>query len=152
MSAEALALLDRMDGFITSSFTDPTDTVPPTFFLEETDHSLKIVVTPWGNEAERQIMLGMLRRSMLDSGVVRYGVMSEVWVASQSSDPDVNLIEPRHRSDRTEAIALIVVERDGTVLHGQRTIGRADDGSPVLAPLDRDGDAVGSLTTLFQAA
>lgn len=130
---ELLALLSQ---FAETSFEDE-GIVAPLFHAVTEDGEQMIYMTPWGDGKSKARILKELRKQFAKKRVVRYGVVSEVWLAGY--DPSTPMVVPSARQDRQEAVLIATVAPPEIVL-ARRDIVRPWDGSKAhLRPLAFEG-------------
>jgi hypothetical protein len=90
------------------------------FCTENASGERFIYLCPWRNEAEKSALLMVLRDQFQRTGVKRYVLASETWMAQQDGttqpgDPGFQM--PRDRPDRIEALMVVGVDPEaGEVL------------------------------------
>ena len=125
---ELLALLSQ---FAETSFEEQGQ-VPPLFHAITEDGEHLLYMTPWEDGKAKAKMLKMVRAEFARKHVVRYGYVSEVWLAGYDAPPRVL---PSERPDRKEAVVVAIVAPPRVTL-ARRDIVRPWDGTKAyLGPL-----------------
>jgi hypothetical protein len=113
------------------------------------------VVTRWENDNDKVAAVEFIKKLIKERNVIRFGFMSEVWVAYEDKDEPSGIM-PSERPDRKEAIMVIVEDHDGFAEFGSMEITRDSDGSPVLGQYEKkagpgvDGVITGRFFNLFE--
>jgi hypothetical protein len=91
----------------------------PTWVLVTRDHKLKLVPTPWRDEAEKQQYAGAVRALMREKHVVFYSFVTEAWTATlkreewdEETDRPLDHIPARERPDRQEVVIACAASKD----------------------------------------
>lgn len=100
----------------------------PAFIGFLSDDSSMVVLTPWGNEAEKASAVEKVSEIFSEKGVTSYAHVSEVWLRSFDRAPPPGTMVSDYE-DREEGVVVLAVDRDGI---DQRVflIARPMDGSP----------------------
>jgi hypothetical protein len=108
------ALMVMASDFIEKTVVGSKTQLSPTWIVPMPDDELHVVVTPWANHFERQVMLAEIRRLLRDTGAPAYAIVSEVWLTTHkgTSWPEDGP-EPRLDPQRQEKVAAYAVARSG---------------------------------------
>lgn len=108
------------------------------FIAEDHDGAIHHIMTPWCGEEEKVAMLRVIRHLFHEKRVVRYVLLSEVWMVNRTGAPAPDDPPPRECEDRTEHLQFLLVDSDGTCSMVSREIIRPMEGGlPTLAdPVD----------------
>lgn len=139
MTMSADELLAALSQFAETSFEDE-GVVAPMFHAVTEDGEQMIYMTPWSDEKSKAMMLQALRKQFSERRVVRYGVVSEVWLAGYDGPASAPVaVMPRDRPDRQEAVVIAIIAPPQVVV-ARRDIVRPWDGSAAhLGPLVTQG-------------
>jgi hypothetical protein len=128
-------LLEMMSDFAEHTFATQGSLMPMFHGMTADDKGI-VLMTPWGDEDEKAILVERVRQIFAEHKVVRYAMLSEVWIATHQG-PGMPTVMPRDRPDREEAVTLLVIEPPKKPVMARRKIVRPWDGSkPHLAPLE----------------
>jgi len=111
--------------------------VMPAFFAEDAKGDLACYMTPWQDDKEKQKIVAFLRATFVINGVVQYVHVSESWMAEYKKDPskDNNYIPPSQRKDRREALVLVGVDHEKTLMATAFINNLADSKKRTVEPL-----------------
>jgi hypothetical protein len=147
-------LAEFLAGFVEQRFKRSRD-VEPMFVGIKPNGEHLICPTPWRDEAEKVALLEALRIVFKAAGVVRYGMVSEVWLARYRPEEvpagRQPAVLPRDRQDKAEAVMIAVVEPGRPVLTTTREVIRPWDGGPAhLGPPDTHEGFTGRMVELLE--
>jgi hypothetical protein len=105
--------------------------VLPLCHAETANGDVHVIGLPWEGPDGKSLMLDTLRDQFEKTGIVRYGIMSEAWLAmyhpGSAPYPEV---PPSKREDRVEVISIGAADQDGNRLHVAHRIERDTSGHP----------------------
>ena len=135
MDARLRALAERMMRFASEHF-DHAGEVSPMWHAVDTDGNCTIVATPWGTNAEKDMIAQGLRVMFKERNITHYGLMTEAWMATAKSMDDIPYGSLEHVKGRKEIIMVTVenAAHESITLH--REIIRPKDGEPYLKPIE----------------
>lgn len=116
------------------------------------DRDIRLIAANWSDPMEKHATLHALTATLRDSGAVRVAFLGKSWAARASADPAVAGLRVSQRSDRSEIVHVLCIERHKPPVGRWFDILRpADGGKPTLVedtdPVDVGG---GWLTTLLE--
>jgi hypothetical protein len=139
-SVDAERFLEFLSGYAEEQFRR-TGLVLPMFDGVAADGERIIVPAPWRDEADKVAILRVVRTVFRLKGVVRYGMLSEGWMAAydpkEMKGSEKPKVMPRDRQDRKEAVVIAVVEPPVTLFGTREIIRPWDGGKPTLGPFNR---------------
>jgi hypothetical protein len=105
------------------------DQISPMWALVDTKKQVTLIVSPWGNDDEKDAIVTAVKAKMKQDGTVMYAHIAEAWMAKVSlDDPDKLMkIRPSEREDKEEVIIVTVNDHLDTVM-GMLSIERDDQG------------------------
>lgn len=114
MSADLDALLELAGAHARTVLVDMKEAeLPPTFLMiAEGEHIF--MPAPWRDEDEKRMVLGAVRAIMKESGVTRYSMVSEAWIAIQPEGWKPGMPQgplPGDRPDRKEVVFAIAADK-----------------------------------------
>ena len=116
---------------------NPTASIVQTCLIFREDGEQVAVPCGWGNEFERQLMVGILRATMIAESAVRYAIWSEVWMVTGGFPDDYRHGDLARSPDRVEAVFTLVVEASGAMaVRLQKIIRGKNGGVRRLEPLE----------------
>lgn len=84
--------------------------------------------TPWRDEHEKAIFLDAIRRIIRRDPPAHYSIFSEVWRIERDARPGPDSPPPSECDDRTEAVMVLTIGRDGYRRDTFLPISRGSDG------------------------
>lgn len=128
----------------------------PMIHAENDAGQAMFITTPWTNDEEKSNALEAIRILFRDNAVVRYGIITEAWMAwygpkEVPKDGSWPITKPRERKDRIEVLNIVTADIDGNQCNRSYKIDRNGNGIPSVGgmlPLE-DGFQMGRLTELL---
>lgn len=132
----------------------PGDEIRPFIMMILPEGREVVMPFQWADEAERRIVLALLRRIVQTVNPVRYAIVNEGWHASYPVGSDLRdptVARPMDRPDRVEVVSTIAVQRDGKALMRVQKMIRGEAGTVIrLEPMTGIDAAGGDFTTLYR--
>ena len=128
---------------------EPDAQIIPTWVLYGKDIPVTLIATPWEDEDDKDMMIGLMRQLMKAKGVDCYSFLSEAWTASEDVRNPIGL-EPRKREDRREVVLITACSRESARLAIYEIKRGPDARVTELVFEDAVGQSGGRLSNLLQ--
>lgn len=130
------ALMEHMKSFAQTAFTDSGSIMPMWTLISENGQIIP-VVSPFGDDSEKQLTVVVIRRMIVEFNVVMIGFMAETWIVDSKDDPTITNetmhdITPSQHPQRREGIMLVVENIYGKSAFGSFEINRDQDEKATL--------------------
>lgn len=126
-------ILEKLNEFAVAALNGMGSLPMNVFLMSTAEGKCAMAPVGWANDQERTEALQVVRDAMVLAKIVRYGVVSEAWVAKYD-DGQSRDVRPSQREDRSEVIMIVSVDpaAETPVLHRILPIERDADGKIVL--------------------
>lgn len=85
----------------------------PSWLLQNQDGERVLIMTPWANDFEKQLILAHIRKAMRKQQTISYSLLVETWAAFYPNFKEGQpYVRPSKREDREELV--MVIATDGT--------------------------------------
>lgn len=93
-----------------AEIAERTDEIMPHFIGSDGADKINIYMTPWRDEADKVLVLAMLRAKFAEDGIVRYALVSETWAVLRDVNGPKEHRMPMDCPDRQERLMVMGVE------------------------------------------
>lgn len=123
----------------------------PTWWIQFDNGPGEMIVTPWGDEAEKLAVVEHIKKKLKDPHARNYAFVSEVWVATENAKRPSRLMPSEH-PDRREVVLIQAFNRNGKGGVRIYDIKRDDKGAVTALPEAAKGPErwQGRMFNLFQ--
>jgi hypothetical protein len=108
------------------------------FFLLLINGEVKRFDTPWDDEQEKYMYIGVMRVILRERMIDAYSFVTEAWMAkiNPRTQQDLMNIPPRERSDREDILMILSRNRDGESYATRYHVDYTAEGTVILGPAD----------------